>query len=1026
VEVNTQPLSDKYTCFDPIVKAATMDHSSKHPPSRPPMIGRESERVLLHEEISRAFGGEGRLAIIAGEAGIGKTTLALDVLEAGRRAGALGLVGHCHQLTSTPPYAPWLDLAASIANVPGAPPFPEAFANGHLSEFRSQTELFTDILDYFSQLARTQPLLILLEDMHWSDTASLELLRFLGTRLASIPVLIVITYRLDELTRTLPLYQQLPGLVRAGHGLRLQLKRIDRAAMTQLLRTRHRLEGDDEGRLAAYLERHAQGNPLFATELIRALEEEGVLVGAGDASDLDVLDHIVLPPLLTQVIDGRISRLGEEAREPLAKAAVIGEEVPLDLWAEISGIDSDSLLALIERAVESHILVASRDGTSVRFNHAITRDALYETSLPARRKLWHKQVAELLIEATVPDPDSIAHHLARAGDSRRAEWLVHAGNRAQRAYAWLIAAERFIEAAEALNEQTGTERERGWLLFRAARLMRLAHPERGLRLVRQAMDLARQVNDLLLMGDAQYSIGLLMCYSNQLARGVEEFRAGIEELEQRPLHILRGDTSVAFALADTLTQREATLDVDLESSVTLQAMSGMNHRRGGLAWWYAITGRPAESMASGKAFVRAVGQVTSPGGLVLSGSGHSWFGMGIANAQLGRPDEASASFEQARFIYRQTDHHGLTALASLAELQSVGLAYRADDREWCDQLAAESMRSIDQATGAFPPGFPATIGELPLMVLRGRWNEATDLLAETMTPENIFHRFVFSSAKASIAFWRGQYSDAWAEVRQAMPLGPEQPWKSRQFQEGLFFQRLAAELALVEGDLPTAHGWLASHRSWLEQSGAVAPMADAASVAAKYEIAAGNIDRARVQTIEALEHATRLGQPLARLTVHQVMAEVELGRSNETAAFEQFEAGLELARRCEAAHATAEILTSVAEFHHRRGDVARERVAAQEALVIARGLGAGPLLHRLETFGADQLHPAKAENLHGLTTREVEVLLLVAQGLTDAAVASRLFISPRTVGQHLRSIYGKIDVSSRSAATRFAIEHGLA
>jgi DNA-binding CsgD family transcriptional regulator len=398
----------------------------------------------------------------------------------------------------------------------------------------------------------------------------------------------------------------------------------------------------------------------------------------------------------------------------------------------------------------------------------------------------------------------------------------------------------------------------------------------------------------------------------------------------------------------------------------------------------------------------------------------------MAHAQLGEPETASASFEQARAIYRQLDHHGLTALASLAELQLVGLVYMADDRQWCDQRATESRQAIDQASGAFPPGFPATIGEVPLMVLRGLWNEASDLLTETVTPENTFHRFVFAEARARIAFWRGQYEDAWKEVRQAMPLGAGQPWQSRQLQEGLFFQRLAIDLCLASGDLPTAETWLASLREWVMCSGAMTPMADVTCQSARYALAAGNADEARALAIESLDQATRLGQPLAQLAAHRVLAEVDrLGR-HDTAALDQLELALVLARRCEAAHATASILTSLAELHDSRGDSALARTTSEEALAIASCLRAAPLLQRLAVVTREHHEVAMAQTLHGLTSREIEVLRLVAQGLTDVAVAAQLFISPRTVGQHLRSIYGKINVSTRSAATRFAMEHDLA
>ena len=156
------------------------------------------------------------------------------------------------------------------------------------------------------------------------------------------------------------------------------------------------------------------------------------------------------------MIDGRVARLGEEMRQPLAMAAVIGQEVPLALWAEVAGLDDEALLTIVEQAVEAHLLDAERDGARVRFVHALTREALYEGVLPPRRRLWHRQVAEALMARRDPDPDAVAYHFQQAGDPRAWEWLVRAGERAQRAYAWLTAAERFAAAADLLGGCPGS------------------------------------------------------------------------------------------------------------------------------------------------------------------------------------------------------------------------------------------------------------------------------------------------------------------------------------------------------------------------------------------------------------------------------------------------------------------------------------------------------------------------------------------------------------------------------------------
>ena len=142
----------------------------------------------------------------------------------------------------------------------------------------------------------------------------------------------------------------------------------------------------------------------------------------------------------------------------------------------------EELFQIMEQAIDASVLDADPGGTRVRFSHALSRDALYESILPARRRGLHCSVAAALIAQPRSDPDAVAHHLLLGGDERAPEWLVRAGERAQRAYTWLIAADRFVAAARAPESQEETATQRGWLLYRAARLVSLADPERGLRL----------------------------------------------------------------------------------------------------------------------------------------------------------------------------------------------------------------------------------------------------------------------------------------------------------------------------------------------------------------------------------------------------------------------------------------------------------------------------------------------------------------------------------------------------------------
>ena len=330
------------------------------PPEGPFLVGRARERESLREHLAAGIDGQGRLMLIGGAAGIGKTTLVRDLIREARARDMLVLTGHCYDLTNTPPYGPWLDLAAGYRPGTNLPPPPGAFADGRLEGITSQAALFAEVRHFVAALAAVRPVMVVLEDLHWADPASLDLLRHVAGRIEDLPLLLVVTYRVDELTRRHPFYQQLPALIRESQGLRLDLRRLEPDDLRTLVRSRWRLDPADETRLTTYLEQHAEGNPFFATELLRALVEEGVLHTGQNGWILGELDRLIVPPLLRQVIDGRVGRLGEEMRTPLAMAAVIGQEVPLDLWADVGGMREETLLAIVEGAVEA---APARGGT---------------------------------------------------------------------------------------------------------------------------------------------------------------------------------------------------------------------------------------------------------------------------------------------------------------------------------------------------------------------------------------------------------------------------------------------------------------------------------------------------------------------------------------------------------------------------------------------------------------------------------------------------------------------------------------
>jgi ATP/maltotriose-dependent transcriptional regulator MalT len=268
-------------------------------------------------------------------------------------------------------------------------------------------------------------------------------------------------------------------------------------------------------------------------------------------------------------------------------------------------------------------------------------------------------------------------------------------------------------------------------------------------------------------------------------------------------------------------------------------------------------------------------------------------------------------------------------------------------------------------------------------------------------------------------------------VQDWLPAGPETTQGESRFASflvALQLQRLAAGLALDTGDLPTARAWLAANDRWLTWSGVILEWSEGQLGWAAYYRAAGDLVQARTHAEAALAHASELRQPLALLAAHRILGELntEAGRLAEASA--HLDAALTLAEACAAPYERA--LTLLA--HAERYTAEHQHGAAMSTLAKARAiletLKARPALARAETL-AQRLTAASsvpAALPFGLSAREAEVLRLVAQGLPDAEIANRLFLSRRTVHAHLRTVYGKLGVASRSAATRCAIEHNLA
>jgi len=550
----------------------------------PFLIGRAREEAMLRGHLTAALGGHGSLVLIGGEAGIGKTALAEEICREATVQGALVLVGRCYDLTETPPYGAWIDLFARHVPLPTCPPFPSPFAERWtVGPVPSQMALFVQVDDFLRAVANQQPLVMLFEDLHWADPGSLDLLRFVSRSLVALPLLILLTYRSDELARTHPLYQLLPSLRRDAAVHDLALGRLTDDAVRALIKQRYPVPESDIQRLAAHLRRRAEGNALFVGELLRSLEEMGTLRQDGARWTLGALDAAEVPAPLRQVIDARLARLGEEAQRAIAVAAAIGQEVSLPEWAALMGTErgEEVLLAIVERATEAHLLVETPDGLHVRFAHALIREAVYQGISPARRRLLHRRIAELLAAQPQPDPDAVAMHFQRAADGRAGAWLVKAGERAQLAYAWLTAIARYESALALLESSDGDLGERGWLRYRIARLRRHSTPEQGVEYLDEVLRIAAVVGDRALAAAARFSRGLCLLWLFHATGSdvaIREMAAGADALEALPAE----------------EQERLDLGPDAQGVPTITTPRGM------LVQALAGRGRIAEAMAMGE------------------------------------------------------------------------------------------------------------------------------------------------------------------------------------------------------------------------------------------------------------------------------------------------------------------------------------------------------------------------------------------------------------------------------------------
>ncbi|MGI8854226.1 MAG: AAA family ATPase [Thermomicrobiales bacterium] len=900
------------------------------------LAGREKELALLCDTLANAKEGRGGLVLISGEAGIGKTALAEVALLEAARQGFVVLVGRCFDLAETPPYGPWIDLFAHLPSRAERLPLPPAFAEvGTVGPVANQMALFVQAEGFLKALATRSSVVVLLEDLHWADPASLDVLRFLSQSMPTMPILLLLTFRSEELTHRHPLYQLLPHLRRAPATYDLSLGPIDDGAVRSLVAERYGLPDVDAGRLVAYLGGRADGNPLFVGELLHSLEEIGTVQPATTGWRLGSLEDTGVPPALRQVIDARVARLGEEARRLLAVASVIGHEFPLAALTAVGEADEDAALGVVERGLEARLLIEAADGERVRFAHALIREALYE-SLPAiRRRRIHRRVGETLAALPSTDPDAVAYHFQRADDERALSWLLEAGERAQAAYAWTTAAARFDAALALMEANDADAGERGWLLLRSSRLVRYAEVARARALADKAVTLGRAANDGALVAFARFQRGLLACMGGDVADGLPELEAGADAL-----------ASLSDAERAHFAARAAS------HAAGIAATARVPEGRAMVAMMRGHVGRFAAARELGEGLVVGVDGGDTE---MVQGVRDAYLGLGEAYAALGMAVEAAAAYATAHDAFLGAGHHVLACNVSMREMEMVALPYRTEERAGRRSLAERGEAEWTRASGALPASIPPRFARLPLLIIDGQWEEAGRLAAAGSAETRGLVQFRTMALRylAVLSGWRGDAERAWWAVREGLPAGsataPGTVWT---FDVGTVLQRVAIALALDAGDLPTAKQWLEAHDRWLAWSGAVLGLSEGQALWAQYHQQAGESEQAREYAERALAHATAPRQPLALLAAHRLLGEVDTDAGQFADAETHLATALALAEACEAPYERALTMLAIAELRAATGEHGAARTLLDEVRAVCEPIGAQPALARADTLAA--------------------------------------------------------------------------
>jgi DNA-binding CsgD family transcriptional regulator/tetratricopeptide (TPR) repeat protein len=981
----------------------------------PTLVGRVEELELLEAARRRAADGDPAVVLVGGEAGVGKTRLVAELTSRCATDGTRVLVGGCIPVGGDGlPYAPIVEaLRALLTDVgvgavrelvgPSWPELarllpalgePEAGPAGQAAQAR----LFELLLGLLGQLSEPAPLVLVVEDLHWADRSTRDLLAFLVRNLRRERLLLVVTYRNDE-----PGQQQLgpylAELDRGGSVERLLLARLDRAETgAQLTGILGAVPAVD---LVDGVFDRSEGNPFFTEELLESAR-------AGSST---------LPTTLRDLLQGRIEALPEPARQVLRVAAVAGRQVPHPLLAAVAGLDEGPLDGALREVVAYQLLVPREDG--YQFRHALLREVVDAGLLPGERTRLHAAYAHALAEWPELSAGSpavvvaeLAIHWDAAGESARAlPARIRAGLAAERAHAFTEAQRHFERALEL------------WEL--------VPNPGRPAGLDRVDL-LARAAEVSAVTGAIVHAVGLLEDAVDQLDPAADPVRAGVLLAHLGTHRRTARDEPGALAAFQEAERLLAGAPPSAQRARVLAAHAQT------LTWVW----REKEAIARSEeavAVARAVGARAEEARA-----------LDILGACLDHddPNRAIALHMEARRIAEEIGD-AETVVSTYMSLSHV-LAGVGRDREALNDAREGYQRArqlgLERALGSYVAANLARG-----LLASGRWEECERLTGELLSGDS-WCASELLACRGQLLARRGDFAAAREQLDLALRLSPLSERGEAWF--GL------VELALWEGRHDNAGTTLAEGQRWFAEvdTEGTAALAWTPWYVLALRVEADRAEQAAARRLpeevaEARRRAEAVVAELNQMAAERepqatqpgragflLLAQAELSRLEEQSDPERWRAAAAVWQQRERPFDTA-----YAQFREAEALLAGRAPRPQAEQVLrsahrtAVALGAGPLRREIELLAqrgrlrlgepvdttASPAAPSSPAASLGLTRREVEVLALVAEGQTNRQIGQVLYITPKTASVHVSRILAKLGVAGRGEAAAVAHRLGL-